>query len=288
MSINVLVTGANGQVASCIRELYEENNDGIRFKFVSKKELDISSKNEIADFFKAHDFQFCINCAAYTDVDGAEDDRETAFLINGTAVGYLSEACHDNKVVLIHLSTDYIFDGNKKEAYTTLDQPNPINVYGASKLEGELKIKEHLSDYYIIRASWLYSDHGKNFLKTIMKKVRSDEELNVVNTQSGAPTNCYDLARFIYYIIHTGNLDFGIYHFGTLNHTNWFEFARHIASHFPKYKLSKIKAVSSYPSKARRPKNSVLSIKDLQAHYNQLNTWQNSLDQLIEKILSDE
>ncbi|MBT8274001.1 MAG: dTDP-4-dehydrorhamnose reductase [Bacteroidia bacterium] len=286
MSLKVIVTGADGQLAECIKVLYRSHQKAIHFNFVSKDELDITDQNNLGNYFKDHSFDYCINCAAYTNVDGAEDDPETAFLINAEAVGYLAEACQRNKVVLIHLSTDYVFDGTKNEAYTIHDQPNPINVYGASKLEGELKIKEHLEKYYIIRASWLYSDHGKNFLKTIIRKLEMNEDLNIVDTQLGSPTSCYELARFIFFIIISGDLNFGIYHFGTTNSTNWFEFAKRIASYFPSYDGSRIKGVSNFPSRAKRPANSVLSTKEIESIYDRIDSWENSLDKLMKKMLS--
>ena len=236
--------------------------------------------------FLDHNFQFCINCAAYTNVDEAEDDPDIAFLVNAKAVGYLAEACLENKIVLIQVSTDYVFDGTKLEPYTTEDIPNPINIYGASKLKGELNIKERMQRYYIIRASWLYSDHGKNFLKTIIRKVQMNEDLNVVNTQTGSPTSCYDLAKFIYYILSGNNLDFGIYHFGPMNKTTWFEFAKYIASHFSEYDPAKLKAVSAFESKAKRPANSVLNIKETEKKYDAIYTWEKSVNELIKKILS--
>jgi len=286
MSLDVLVTGAGGQLALCIKELYEENNDGIKFYFATKSDLDITLKKDIVSFLKEQNFQYCINCAAYTDVDGAEDNPETAFLINAKSVGYLAEACNENEVILIQISTDYVFDGTKKEPYTIQDEPSPINVYGTSKLEGEHIIKKIMQQFYIIRASWLYSDQGKNFLKTIIRKVQRNENLSIIDSQSGSPTSCYDLAKFIYFIITTPNLGYGLYHFGTKNKANWFEFAKHIASHFSDYDPSKLQPVSSFQSRAQRPVNSVLCIKETEKKYGLIDIWEKSVSKVVNKVLS--
>lgn len=286
MNSNVLVTGADGQLALCIKKLYKNTNNGITFNFVSKQELDISKPEDISDQLSKNNYKYLINCAAYTKVDEAEDNPEAAFRINANAVDELARACDLYNVVLIQLSTDYVFDGRKTDAYTLEDTPNPINVYGASKLAGEHNIKKRLKAYYIVRASWLYSNYARNFLNTVIRNIELNNDLNIIETQKGCPTSCYELARFIFFIVEEDSLDFGLYHFGTINSTNWYEFARQIASYFPQYDQSKIKAISAYPSKAERPANSVLSIKETAAVYDRFETWENGLDKVMKMRLS--
>ena len=168
MSTKVLVTGANGQLGSTIKELYSTNQDNIQFTFTTKAELDISNKNEIKKFFSKNNFDYCINCAAFTNVEQAEKTPEIAFKINAKAVKHLAKICKVTNTVLIHISTDYVFDGSKNEPYSELDIPNPINEYGKSKLLGEQYIQQILNSYFIIRTSWLYSkDFGYNFYRNL-------------------------------------------------------------------------------------------------------------------------
>ena len=190
MKTKVLVTGANGQLAKCISELYQKNNDHILYVFATKSELDITSKSELSNFFKENDIQYCVNCAAYTMVDQAEEFPDDTFKVNAEAVGILADQCKNNNVTLVHISTDYVFDGAKELPYTEMDLTIPVNVYGASKLKGENLIKDILDAHYIIRASWLYSPYGKNFVKTIVRMIQENRTLNIVNTQKGSPTSC--------------------------------------------------------------------------------------------------
>ncbi len=193
---NVLVTGASGQLGQCIKRLsvrYQEFN----FTFTTSEELDISLFGVLGPYFAKHKFDYCINCAAYTNVEQAEKEQEKAFLINAEAVKNLAEVCDDNNCTLIHFSTDYVFDGKATRPYREEDQTGPINVYGASKLLGEQYIQEHMDKYFIFRTSWLYSDIGHNFFNTICRKAKAGEELNITTTQTGTPTNAYDLGGFV-------------------------------------------------------------------------------------------
>ena len=285
MITNVLVTGANGQLAKCINELYQKNNEDISYIFVTKSQLDITSQKEISKFFKDHDVQYCVNCAAYTMVDQAEEFPQSAFNINGDAVGKLAIECKKNNVTLVHISTDYVFDGEKESPYLEDDPTSPINAYGASKLKGEQFIKDVHEKHYIIRASWLYSAYGKNFVKTIVRLIQENKQLSIVDSQTGSPTSSYDLSHFIHFLIVNKKVNYGTYHFSASNTANWYEFAKHIASHFPKYDKSKLKAVSEYRSVAKRPANSVLNLDKTKKVYSNLRPWQESVDHVIEKIL---
>jgi len=156
----ILVTGGNGQLATCINDI-EAKYLNLNFIYTDYQDLDISDFNQLQSFFAKNEIDYCINCAAYTAVDKAEIEIEKAYAINAEGAKNLALACKEKSVVLIHISTDFVFDGNKTEPYTEEDKPNPISVYGASKLKGEVEIQEILKEHFIIRTSWLYSEHGK-------------------------------------------------------------------------------------------------------------------------------
>ena len=170
----ILVTGANGQLGLTIKELFANNNLGLDFTFVTKEQLDITNKTALNNFFTKNHFDYCINCAAYTNVEQAEKTPEIAFKVNAEGVKYLAEVCKETNTTLIHISTDYVFDGEKETPYTVEDLPNPINEYGKSKLLGEHYIQESLSNHFIVRTSWLYSKkYGKNFYQNHFRKGRT-------------------------------------------------------------------------------------------------------------------
>lgn len=257
MKKSVLVTGANGQLGKCIEEL-SLNFEELNFIFKSSKELDITSFNSTKAIFEKHHFNYCINCAAYTAVDLAEDEKEKAFAVNAEAVKHLATLSKDYNTTLIHVSTDFVFDGLKNTPYTETDSPNPINVYGASKLQGEQYIKELLDTYFIFRTSWLYSEYGNNFMKTMLRLSKQRQELNVVNDQIGSPTYAKDLAEVILKVIKEDNTNYGMYHFSNKGETSWFGFAQEIF----KQKNIQINLLSTtsenYKTKAKRPMFSVL------------------------------
>ncbi len=174
--IRVLVTGADGQLGKCIQEIASSYSQ-LKIDFADKNELDIVLREDVYSFFSKNSYDFCINCAAYTNVEQAEKTPEIAYSVNAEGVKNLALACKDNGVKLIHISTDYVFDGEKKEGYYPTDIPNPINEYGKSKLKGEQYIQEILNEYIIIRTSWLYSNYGHNFYKSILEKARKGEIL---------------------------------------------------------------------------------------------------------------
>lgn len=259
MKTKVLVTGAGGQLGKTIEELYKNNNQGLDFYFVTKESLNISDKDFLKDFFEANKFHYCINCAAYTNVEQAEKTPEIAYEVNAESVKYLSEACKRNSTILIHISTDYVFDGEKREPYSVNDVTNPINEYGKSKLLGEKHIQDILSNYFIVRTSWLYSKkYGRNFYKTIVSKSETETELSITTDQLGCPTDTVNLSKFIIGLIIEKNLSFGVYHFSDKKVLTWFGFAEQIllennASH----KINLVKA-NNYRTFAKRPKYSVL------------------------------
>ncbi|MDP2526700.1 dTDP-4-dehydrorhamnose reductase [Maribacter dokdonensis] len=220
----VLVTGANGQLGQCLQKIapsYKELN--VIFK--SSKELDITDIFGIEEAFVKGNFNYCINCAAYTNVEQAEKTPDIAYKVNAEGVKNLANVCKSYNTTLIHISTDYVFDGEKDEPYTVKDVPNPINEYGKSKLLGEKHIQEIMDNYCIIRTSWLYSEFGKNFYTTILKKAKTDDILKVSNTQLGYPTNAMNLGEFIIGEIKLNEFKYRVYHFTDKIEMTWYQFA---------------------------------------------------------------
>lgn len=262
----ILVTGANGQLGQCLQKLAvsEENWE---FVFADSKTLDISDKKAVLDFFWEHEPSVCINAAAYTAVDLAETEVEKAFLINADGTENLASACLEYGTQFLHVSTDYVFDGENNLPYTEEDFTNPLGVYGASKLSGEELALEVNPCSIIIRTSWVYSEFGKNFVKTMLQLFQSKEELNVVNDQWGQPTNANDLAEVILKMVNSPKRTPGIFNFSNIGEITWFQFAQKIAElSNSKIKLNPINT-EQYPTPARRPKNSTLDLDKIKNSY---------------------
>lgn len=271
--IDVLVTGAQGQLAKTIA-LFKDENSRFNFIFKSKEELDIVNKSAIVSVFNAHNFRFCINCAAYTNVEQAEKTPEIAYKINGEAVKNLAEVCSNFEVKLIHISTDYVFDGETSEPYKESEIPNPLNEYGKSKLQGEDYIQDILRAYYIIRVSWLYSAFENNFFNTISNYLNENKELNITTSQTGTPTSCISLTRYIFWII-SSELEYGIYHFSDDGETTWYNFALEIAKQFKnKDNEALIKPSENYPTISQRPVYSVLDNSKRKLKYERSVNWE--------------
>lgn len=252
----ILVTGASGQVGQCLQAI-ADGYTKLEFLFLDSQLLDITDKQRVDEVFNNERPDYCINLAAYTAVDKAEDEVEQAYKINAEAVLLLAEACNLYKCTLIHLSTDFVFDGEKKTPYTISDVPNPINVYGASKLKGEEYIRANLESYYIVRTSWVYSDYGHNFKKTMLRLAETHNEISVVNDQIGCPTNAMLLSRFLLGLVQN-NMAYRMYHYRGERICSWYDFA---VSIFKENNISiKVNPISTeeYPTKAERPKYSVL------------------------------
>jgi len=259
MSINVLVTGVNGQLGKTLQKLYKNNEDSIKFIFVTKHELDITAPNQVKKYFKNNPVDYCINCAAYTNVEQAEKTPRPAFKVNAEGVKNIAEACKETNTILIHISTDYVFDGEKDAPYTIEDIPNPINEYGKSKLLGEQYIQEKLKRFFIIRTSWLYSkEFGHNFYKTILDKINTEKELFITDAQIGCPTDTINLVKFIYNLILEQSKDFGIKHFCDTKAMTWYDFALQILKENSLEDKIKIVKATKYITFAKRPKNSIL------------------------------
>lgn len=257
--ITILVTGANGQLGNTIHELYSKNKFGLDITFVTKGDLDVTDKESVSSIFNKNNFDYCINCAAYTNVDQAEKTPEIAYKVNAEGVKNLVEACKEANTVLIHISTDYVFDGEKGVPYTPIDLPNPINEYGKSKLLGEQYIQEILTNYFIVRTSWLYSKkYGNNFYKSILAKAEKGEALSVTIEQTGCPTDAVNLTHYIFNIIVQNRSNFGIYHFCDKKTMTWYDFAKQILLENELINKTSFVTGNNYVTFASRPKYSVL------------------------------
>ena len=278
----ILVTGANGQLGQCLQKISSQFEE-FEFIFTDSETLDITNKEEVNDFFWQNSPDFCINAAAYTAVDLAETDVEKAFLVNADGTENLAEACAENNAQFIHVSTDYVFDGENNLAYTEEDFTNPLGVYGASKLAGDELALEVNPCSVILRTSWVYSEFGKNFVKTMLSRFATKEELNIVADQFGQPTNANDLAEAIMKIIKSEKITPGIFNFSNLGRISWFDFAEKIAElSEAKIKLNAIET-SQYPTPAKRPKNSVLDLDKISKTYAiQLKPWEESIEDCIQ------
>ena len=282
---NVLVTGSNGQLASCIKDLAKQY-DGLNFIYTDYQELDICDLNQVNAFFKSnHKIHYCINCAAYTAVDKAESDADKAFEINADGAKNLAIACREFDAILIQISTDFVFDGGKKEPYSETDVAKPIGVYGASKLQGEQEIIKILETYFILRTSWLYSEYGTNFMKTMLKLAETRDEISVVSDQIGSPTYAGDLAAVILKIICSNNTNFGLYNYSNEGVASWYDFAKAIfESHNVAVSLIPVFS-NQYQAVATRPKYSVLDSEKAKKEFNiQSLNWEISLKKAIENI----
>ncbi len=258
----VLVTGANGQLGQAI-QFIAVNYPEITFVFCDSKKLDITNSDKVNVVFSEVKPDFCINAAAYTAVDKAESEPEKAYLINVIGAKNLATACIAHTSTLLHISTDFVFDGIKTTPYSEEDIPNPTGVYGQTKLEGEKAIQATFDRYYIIRTSWVYSQFGANFMKTMVRLGSERDTLSVVNDQIGTPTHAVDLAEaLIKMICHTKRSrsvsNYGIYNFSNEGQCSWYDFAKKI------FEVNNIAIdlkpipTSSYPTPAQRPKYSVL------------------------------
>lgn len=263
----VLVLGAGGQVGQAI-SFVSSRYPQIDFKFATSNIADLTNTEQLFKVFGHFKPDYCINTAAYTAVEKAESESELCYQINSTGVENLASICEIFNVVLIHISTDYVFDGEKNEPYIETDATNPQNVYGKSKLGGEIAIRERLSNYYIIRTSWLFSPFGNNFMKSIIKLASARETIKIVNDQFGSPTNAIDLAEAIMSVILSRSTEYGIYHFSNEGVTTWYDFAAQII------KKNNISVdlisipTSEYPTAAKRPKYSVLDKSKIKTNLN--------------------
>jgi dTDP-4-dehydrorhamnose reductase len=281
--IKVLVTGANGQLGRCIKAVSSEFPDCDMF-FASREELDVEDHRGVRYFFRKNSFDYCINTAAYTNVEKAESESDAAYSLNAEAVKNLSLACNENNTVLIHISTDYVFDGKSSRPYIETDETNPINVYGASKLRGEQYIEEVCAKYFIVRTSWLYSQYGHNFLNTILKYAKERKDLTITTEQTGTPTNANDLAAVALNMVRSGSTAYGLYHFSNEGEATWYDFAKKILEFSSQIETTKLASTDHYTTSAKRPKHSILSKAKISKAFKLcLLDWKDSLKMVVEK-----
>lgn len=284
--MNILITGSNGQLGNEMRCISTKSKD--HYIFTDIAELDITNLDEIQKILKQEKIDVIVNCAAYTNVDNAEDDKETADKINHKAVRYLAIAAKEADATLIHVSTDYVFDGSNNTPYIETDMTSPLGVYGITKLAGEDAIKEIGCRHIIIRTAWLYSQYGKNFVKTILNLTANKDSLKVVFDQVGTPTYAKDLAQGIHHIITNRLLDQqGIYHFSNEGVCSWYDFAieiRNLSKNdcniYPCHSID-------FPSKVKRPHYSVLDKTLFRETFGfKIPYWKDSLINCIHELIN--
>ncbi|HCG8610050.1 TPA: dTDP-4-dehydrorhamnose reductase [Vibrio parahaemolyticus] len=269
--MRVLVTGCNGQVGYCLTEILS-TNENVSLLAVDREELDITNREAVNEAVKAFKPTIIINAAAHTAVDKAEDEVELSFAINRDGPKYLAEAAKEVDAAILHISTDYVFEGNKVGEYVETDVTNPQGSYGASKLAGEIAVAEACDKHVILRTAWVFGEHGNNFVKTMLRLAANRDELSIVGDQFGGPTYAGDIAKALVEIAKTISNDkpveYGVYHYSGLPHVSWYEFADAIFNAAVKErivnkpKLSSI-ATEQYPTPAKRPSNSKLNTRKI-------------------------
>jgi len=298
--MRILVTGKNGQLGRSIQKIVntatkiDNNQSPNDFIFVGRKELDLSSESSISQYFDNNKFDIIINCAAFTQVDRAKKEAELANQINHLSVKQLAIIANEQKARLIQISTDYVFDGENNKPYVETDIPNPVNIYGKTKLAGEQVLQEVMPmNALIIRTSWLYSEYGNNFVKTLLRLGKERDELNVVSDQIGSPTYAADLADAILEIIeHKKFRDEGqttqVYHYSGEGEISWHELAKEI------FKIEKIECEANpvtsqqYPTPAKRPRNTLMNKDKIVEVFNiKISNWKSSLNTCM-KILKQQ
>lgn len=278
MGYSVLVTGANGQLGyDVVKELQKQN---IECYGAIRKDFDLVDFEATEKFIVNYMPDVVIHCAAYTAVDKAEDEQGLCYLVNASATENVAESCKKINAKMLYVSTDYVFDGTKEGFYEVDDTPNPINVYGKTKLLGEQVVQRILDKYFIVRISWVFGEHGNNFVKTMLKLGKNRKELNVVADQYGSPTYTADLSSLLVEMIKTDK--YGIYHATNEGVCTWAEFAEEI------FKIAKLDVkvnhitTAEYPTRAKRPMNSRLSKKTLKDNnFKVLENFKDAIDRYI-------
>lgn len=293
--INILVTGSNGQLGREIRRNANKIGEQFNFIFTDVQDLDITSYVAVENFVKNNKTNYIINCAAYTAVDKAEDEDQIdlCYKINFEALENLGDAAEKHGAKVIHVSTDYVFDGTKTTPYVETDATSANSVYGQSKVKGEFALLNACSQSIIIRTAWLYSIYGNNFVKTMMKLGAERDALNVVADQTGSPTNARDLAIAILDIIayaENDKFEAGIYHYSNEGVTTWYDFtvAIHKAANITSCQVSPI-ITDQYPTKAKRPKYSVLDKSKIKNTFSiSIPQWETSLEDCVKELLAQQ
>ena len=292
--MNILVTGAKGQVG---RELIEQGHlKGFSMVGTHHHELDITDRHAIENELFKNNIRLAINAAAYTAVDKAESESEQAFEINSNGAACMASACSKANIPLIHISTDYVFNGEKKEPYVETDSISPIGVYGKSKAQGEAEVKNHLKQHIILRTSWVYGIHGHNFVKTMINLAKTTDIIRVVDDQIGCPSFARDIAKAILsiadHIQRQKEPQWGTYHYCGMGTTSWFGFAEKIFEFTNKFETLALKQAvpirtDEYPTAAKRPANSALNCNLIHQHFGIIQTpWEHSLEEMITDLYS--
>lgn len=292
--MKILCIGKSGQVARALVE--RSDSDDLDCVCLGRPELDLLSAQSVEAALEAVQPSLVVNAAAYTNVDGAETDTSAAFALNAKAAGQLAELCRVRGLPLIHLSTDYVFDGSGDTPSRETDQTGPINAYGASKLAGEVAVTDALAEHVILRTSWVYSPFGSNFVKTMLRLAAERGEASVVDDQIGAPTSALEIADAILSIARrisdqSENAPFGTYHFAAAGHASWADVAAFIFEiyeqhHGCKIKLKRIPS-SDYPTPAKRPKNSRLNTSKMTETFGVTpRDWRLAMAQTVERLMA--
>jgi dTDP-4-dehydrorhamnose reductase len=284
MNNSILVTGGKGQLASSIRAIADQYPT-VNFIFVDRNELDITNAQHVLEYFKNSQIDWCINCAAYTAVDRAEEEIEKAQRVNVIGARNLAQASKIQNVKLVHISTDFVFDGLNDAPYKETDAANPQSIYGITKLNGENEIKRFCPSSFIIRTSWLYSEFGHNFMKTMLKLASERDSLSVVNDQIGTPTYAVDLAKAIMHIILENKSNYGVFHYANLGQITWFEFATTIFELTNINIILKPVSTKEYVTLAVRPKYSVLNTSKITEEFGlKIPFWKDSLIKALNEV----
>lgn len=283
--INILVTGGNGQLASCIKDSAQDLSS-FNLIYVDLDELNITDRDAVHDFFEHNNLDWCINCAAYTAVDKAESEQDLAKKVNVDGARYLAEASKKTGAKFVQISTDFVFDGNQSSLYSEVDETAPISIYGNTKMDGELAVADTIEEHFIIRTSWLYSEYGNNFLKTMLRLGSERDILNVVVDQMGTPTYAGDLAELIIKIITENTKEFGTYHYSNEGVASWYDFAKAIMEESKTTcKVLPIKT-EAYPTPAKRPAFSVMDKSKIKETLNmEIPYWRDSLKKCLIKLV---
>ena len=284
----IWLIGNRGQLGRDVEKLLVERRE----KFVSSDtEMDIRDRDSLKSFVSGKEIGWIVNCSGYTAVDRAEEEPEEAFGVNAHGTLNIAEIARDTGAKLIHISTDYIFNGEKEGAYSEDDSPDPLGVYGKSKLEGERNIQKTVEEHYIIRTSWLYGHQGSNFVNTMLNLLSEKSEIKIIADQWGSPTYTKDLARVILHIIESDNRGYGIYHFSGEGKTSWYYFTQEIYARAREHDIVKRDvtispiATEEYSADARRPRNSYLSKERIKAAFKiTVPRWQDSLEEFLTEI----
>jgi dTDP-4-dehydrorhamnose reductase len=284
--LKIALLGSAGMLGSKTQEVF--NRSGHELLTPLRNDLDLSRGDQIENFFKSNSFEVLVNCTGFTKVDACEEKKNvsTALTVNGTAVGTLARCCKTSGCVLVHFSTDYVFDGTKREPYRETDKTSPINVYGQTKLEGEKLIQFEKPFFYLIRTSWVFGPHGSNFVKTIAGLLKTKPKIEVVTDQVGGPTYTGDLAEFILEMLDQ-KAPSGLYHFANDGYTSWNGFAQEIKAIMGIFSCEITPVLSEkFVRPAKRPSNSRFDLsKSTQAVGHRPRSWQESLKEYLTKEL---